>query len=42
MEANKSNKNTNETLEMAKAINKLDDILSEFILRYYLVKNYGK
>ena len=23
---------------MAKAINKLDDILSEFILRYYLVK----
>ena len=35
-----TNKNTNETLEMAKAINKLDDILSEFILRYYLVKFY--
>ena len=41
MEAN-TNKSTNETLEMAKAINKLDDILSEFILCYYLVKNYGK
>ena len=40
MESNKAN--TNETLEMAKAINKLNDILSEFILRYYLVKNYGK
>ena len=41
MESN-TNKNTNETLEMAKAINKINDILSEFILRYYLVKNYGK
>ena len=38
MESNK----VNETLEMAKAINKLNGILSEFILRYYLVKNYGK